>query len=74
MWSTVCDLGTVEEHTTFDLANSDEASRKRVFVELANVTLKAQLRDQGLWFFEPARYFFAAPDSGLLSKIRGAFK
>ena len=42
-WSSICDLGTLEEFSTQEWSESDEPERQRIFVQLLNQTLKAQL-------------------------------
>jgi hypothetical protein len=42
-WSSICDLGTLEEFSTQEWSESDEPHRQRIFVQLLNQTLKAQL-------------------------------
>jgi hypothetical protein len=42
-WAAVCDLGTLEEFSASDWSESDDPQRQRIFVELLNHTLRAQL-------------------------------
>lgn len=42
-WSSVCDLGTLEEFSTPEWSDSDDPQRQRTFVQLLNLTLRAQL-------------------------------
>jgi hypothetical protein len=42
-WSSVCEPGTVEGFATVEWSESSDSQRKRVFVQLLNQTLKAQL-------------------------------
>jgi Domain of unknown function (DUF4365) len=45
-WSSVCDLGTLEAFSTTDWSESDDPQRQRIFVQLLNQTLKAQLNEE----------------------------
>jgi uncharacterized protein DUF4365 len=42
-WSSVCDLGTLEEFSTEEWSNTEDPQKQRIFVQLLNLTLKAQL-------------------------------
>lgn len=42
-WSSVCDAGTVESFATVEWSESSDSQRQRVFVQLLNQSLKAQL-------------------------------
>jgi hypothetical protein len=64
-WSTVCEVGTIEEHDTISFSQSEEAAAKRIFVELINVTLTAQLRDQNIWFYKTDQYYYQRPETDL---------
>jgi hypothetical protein len=66
--SKFCESGTVEEHETLGWAKTENPATKRVFVELLNLTLRDQLRDQDLLFYEPDRYFYERPDPRLDTK------
>lgn len=44
-WSTVCDAGTVEGFSTADWSESSDVEQQRLFVQLLNQTLRAQLHD-----------------------------
>jgi hypothetical protein len=67
-WGRLCDLGTVESHDAALLLESEEAARKRLCVELLNVTLQQQLRDQDIWFHGKERFFFDRPDPELKNR------
>ena len=45
-WSSICDLGTNEAFSTTDWSESDDPQRQRIFVQLLNQTLKAQLNQE----------------------------
>jgi hypothetical protein len=45
-WSTVCDLGTLEAFSTPEWSESDDPQRQRIFVQLLNQTLKAQVNPE----------------------------
>jgi hypothetical protein len=42
-WSSVCDLGTLEEFSTEEWSSTDDPQRQRIFVQLLNLTLRSQL-------------------------------
>jgi hypothetical protein len=42
-WSSICEVGTVEGFATAEWSESSDSQRRRVFVQLLNQTLKAQL-------------------------------
>jgi hypothetical protein len=63
-WGPYRDVGSIEEHSTADFADSEVPSTKRLFVELLNVTLKDQLYDQDLKYCD-AGYFYQKPDKSL---------
>lgn len=42
-WSNICDRGTLEEFSTAEWSESDDPQRQRIFVQLLNQTLRAQL-------------------------------
>lgn len=42
-WSSICDLGTLEEFSTEEWSETDDPQRQRIFVQLLNLTLRAQL-------------------------------
>ena len=42
-WSSICDLGTLEEFSTAEWSESGDPQPQRIFVQLLNQTLRAQL-------------------------------
>jgi len=42
-WSSMCDAGTLESFSTAEWSESNDSQRQRVFVQLLNQTLKAQV-------------------------------
>ena len=64
-WSELCDFGTVEAHNISMFANTEDPARKKLFVELLNLTLQAQLHDQGIWFHSKEHFFYERPDPDL---------
>lgn len=42
-WANICDAGTIEEFSTVEWSESGDAQRQRIFVQLLNQTLRAQL-------------------------------
>ncbi len=67
-WDKLCDVGTAEKHHVDFLAASEEPARKNLFVELLNITLVQQLRDQDIWFNAKERFFFDRPDPELRNR------
>jgi hypothetical protein len=63
-WRSYCEAGTIEEHSTSLLADSETPATKKLFVELLNVTLRSQLYDQALGYCH-AGYFYQKPDAAL---------
>jgi hypothetical protein len=49
-WDGICELGTVEGFETTEWAESSDSDRKRVFVQLLNQTLKAQLNSRARYW------------------------
>jgi hypothetical protein len=49
-WSSICDSGTLEAFGTSDWVVSGDPQRHRIFVQLLNQTLKAQLSPK-VWYF-----------------------
>jgi hypothetical protein len=45
-WTSICDEGTVEPLPTTDWSDSEDADKQRLFVQLLNASLKAQLRPE----------------------------
>jgi hypothetical protein len=42
-WANICDRGTLEEFSAVEWSESDDLQRQRIFVQLLNQTLRAQL-------------------------------
>jgi hypothetical protein len=42
-WANICDRGTLEEFSTVEWSESGDAQRQRIFVQLLNQTLRAQI-------------------------------
>jgi len=42
-WSSICDRGTLEEFSTSEWSETEDPQRQRIFVQLLNQTLRAQL-------------------------------
>jgi hypothetical protein len=63
-WRTYCEEGSIEEHPTSLLGDSESLPTKKIFVELLNYTLKDQLYDQDLGYCSDG-YFFQKPDDAL---------
>jgi hypothetical protein len=55
-WETICEPGTVEGFDTAEWSESEDAERRRLFVQLLNKTLRAQL-DSRLRFWQKDNCF-----------------
>jgi len=66
-WRSYCEAGSIEEHSTSLLADSEILATKNIFVELLNLTLKSQLYDQDLGYCN-AGYFYQKPDVSLAQR------
>lgn len=64
-WSAICDVGTVEDFPTSEWSGSDDPQRQRVFVNLLNQTLKAQLSPQVRYWPRENCYAMAGPPRSL---------
>lgn len=62
-WSSVCEVGTLEGFQTTDWSDSNDAQRQRIFVQLLNQTLRAQLSPE-------VRYFPKEDSYAILGKPR----
>ena len=80
-WVEICDPGTIEKFSTTDWSESADADRQRVFVQLLNQTLRAQLSPEvrywagvRLFFvekFSPYSWAFLPADASLQCSVRG---
>jgi len=64
-WSSICDLGTLEEFSTTDLSESDDPQWQRTFVQLLNQTLKSQLYPGIRFWPQEECYAMAGPPRAL---------
>ena len=60
-WSSVCDVGTSEAFATTEWSECDDAQRQRVFVQLLNQTLKAQVGPAVRYWPQEDCYAIAGP-------------
>jgi len=71
-WATVAERGTVESDLTFEWSIDTNPVRRNLFVELLNVTLQAQLREDGI-LFSKLNGFFYHRASDDLSDVRRSY-
>jgi hypothetical protein len=57
-WKEIAEEGTVESDLTFEWSLTSDADRKRLFVELLNVTLQDQLREDDIYFSNINKFYF----------------
>lgn len=60
-WTSVCDKGTLEEFDSRDWSKSTEVQHQRIFVQLLNRTLKAQIGDEVRFWPDEECYAMAGP-------------
>lgn len=60
-WSSVCDLGTLEEFSAADWSESNDLQQQRIFVQLLNGTLKAQLDTEARFWPQEECYAIPGP-------------
>lgn len=57
-WTEIAEEGTVESDLTFEWSMTSDSARKRLFVELLNVTLQDQLREDDIHFSNMDKFYF----------------
>jgi len=57
-WNGIAEEGTVESDLTFEWSMTSDVDRKRLFVELLNVTLQDQLREDDIHFSNMDKLYF----------------
>lgn len=57
-WSEIAEEGSVESDLTFEWSMTPDTDRKRLFVELLNVTLQDQLREDDIHFSNMNKFYF----------------
>jgi hypothetical protein len=63
-WSSICNVASVTQKPTLQLAESDKADERRLFVRLLNRCLEAKCRPQGIRFDDGrGLYYFAATEN-----------
>ena len=60
-WSSICDIGTLEAFAVKEWSESGDAQRQRLFVQLLNQTLRAQLNPEGRYW--PQEDCFASQET-----------
>jgi hypothetical protein len=71
-WEPVAETGTVESDLTFEWSMNTDPVRRNLFVELLNVTLQEQLREDDI-FFSKLHGFFYHRASDDLSDVRRTY-
>jgi hypothetical protein len=69
-WKTVIDEGTVESDLTFEWSMSVEHDRKRLFVEMLNVTLQDQLHEDDIAYSNMDKFYFHRASDDLNDRSR----
>lgn len=64
-FDTICDLGTVEDFDAYEWADTNDADRKREFVQLLNLSLRQRARLLGLWFDKSHKYYYFPANKAL---------
>jgi hypothetical protein len=70
-WKDIVDEGTVESHLTFEWSIEQDTNRQRLFVELLNVTLQDQLREDDIQFSNLHGFYFHGASLDLSDRSRG---
>ncbi len=60
-WSSICDLGTLEEFSSADWSESSDPQQQRIFVQLLNRTLRAQLDEDARFWPQEECYAIPGP-------------
>ncbi|HVJ07863.1 MAG TPA: DUF4365 domain-containing protein [Acidisarcina sp.] len=69
-WQDIVDVGTVESDLTFEWSMTHDADRKKLFVELLNVTLQDQLREDDIHFSNMDKFYFHRASDDLSDRKR----
>jgi hypothetical protein len=70
-WKEIAEEGTVESDLTFEWSMTSDPVRKRLFVELMNVTLQDQLREDDIHFSNMDKLYFHRASDDLSDRSRG---
>jgi hypothetical protein len=69
-WKGIAEQGTVESDLTFEWSMTSDTDRKRLFVELLNVTLQDQLREDDIHFSNMDKFYFHRASDDLSDRSR----
>lgn len=69
-WDSIVDAGTVESDLTFEWSQEHNRDRQRLFVELLNVTLQDQLREDDICFSNMDKFYFHRASDDLKDRSR----
>lgn len=70
-WEEIAEEGTVESDLTFEWSMTPDPVHKRLFVELRNVTLQDQLREDDIHFSNADKLYFHRASDDLSDRSRG---
>lgn len=69
-WESILDPGTVESDLTFEWSQEHNLDRQRLFVELLNVTLQDQLREDDIHYSNMDKFYFHRASDDLEDRSR----
>lgn len=69
-WEPIVDVGTVESDLTFEWSQEHNLDRQRLFVELLNVTLQDQLREDDIYYSNMDKFYFHRASDDLKDRSR----
>jgi hypothetical protein len=69
-WADIIDGGTVESDLTFEWSMTHDHDRKRLFVEVLNVTLQDQLREDDIAYSNMDNFYFHRASDDLSDRSR----
>jgi hypothetical protein len=69
-WGSLCEVGTIEKHTTAEWASNLEVARTRLLVELLNLTLQGQLFADGIGYWRDSEVYYVRAGEALADQRR----
>ncbi len=69
-WKEIAEEGTIESDLTFEWSVTTDPNRKKLFVELLNVTLQDQLREDDIYFSNMDKFYFHRASDDLSDRSR----
>lgn len=73
-WTAICDTGTVEAFSTCEWSDSTDPDRQRVFVQLLNRTLRAQLSPQVRYWPNQECFAVVGKPGGITKSLRLSYQ